>query len=247
MSDTLVNSVKKAFGILDILVFEDHESKGLGLFELSRKTAIKPNTLRNLLKTMIACGYVKQDEQSKYLAGPKCANIGVLNRLLPGTAALSWMEELLGQLSEKIAETVIFTVLSDGNRIRLINAEQVHPVKVDFKVLENEHIYLKTTGRVLTAWADNYSLQRILNRWGMPGDKWNQITSINALQRELERIRRQGFCLAYVRMAVPVFTHEGKLLGAMGSYAPAYRCPEEKQKMIIREMKLIAARIAVEL
>lgn len=65
MFEKIVNSVKKALDILDILIFEDIDRRGISLKELSERSGIRPNTLHNILKTMKQCGY----EQSVYDSG----------------------------------------------------------------------------------------------------------------------------------------------------------------------------------
>lgn len=249
MAGNLVNSVRKALDILDILVFEDFEGKGLGLFDLSRKTDIKPNTLHNLLKTMVSCGYVQQNTESKYMAGPKCANIGMLNTLSPGSAAYKRIEDIIKELGRKIDEAIVFTVLADGLRLPLLKVDHENPIKIDIASIENEHIYRKDTGRVLTAYADTYSLERILERWGLPEEKWNGIKDRAAFKKVLEEVRSKGFSLSYLRegdivsMAVPVLSRQDRLIGSMGSYAPAFRCNNEKQQQILFELKQAAEKI----
>ena len=46
----------------DLLIFEDLDKQGLRLSEISQKTDIKPNTLHNLLRTMIDKDYIQQYE-----------------------------------------------------------------------------------------------------------------------------------------------------------------------------------------
>ncbi|MDD5604259.1 MAG: helix-turn-helix domain-containing protein [Eubacteriales bacterium] len=102
MKDTLVQSVKKAAGIIDILVFSDIENGGIGLFDMARQLGLKPNTLHNLLKTLVHCGYVEQRPDSKYVAGPKCKAIGTVNIYAANTALNKAMRSKVTELSKKI-------------------------------------------------------------------------------------------------------------------------------------------------
>ena len=79
MSEKIVNSVKKALDILDILIFEDIDRRGISLKELSERSGIRPNTLHNILKTMKQCGFSRKGisrkpgsvcpEKKRYTAG----------------------------------------------------------------------------------------------------------------------------------------------------------------------------------
>ena len=249
MKDTLINSVKKAFDILDILVFENIGNTGIGLFELSKKLGIKPNTLHGILKTMIALGYVQQDEASKYLAGPKCLMVGMVNRFAQNSPLLQKIEALMKELSEKIGEFVIFAILADGLRIPVLRIEHNHPIKIDISLLENENIYSKTTGRILTAYANEYNLKRILDRWGYPKKEWEDIEDQQAFDKVLSIIKQEGYSKDFVLSAsvlsisVPILDKEKKLVGSLGSYAPLFRCDSKKQELILKELKRFAAMI----
>ena len=80
-SDRPIAAVQKALDVLDVLVFEDPNRCGLRLAELAARLNQKPATLRGILKTMIACGYVEQDAHARYRTGKRCEQIGALNRL----------------------------------------------------------------------------------------------------------------------------------------------------------------------
>ena len=50
-----------------------------------------------------------------------------------------------------------------------------------------------------------------------------------------------------VKFACPVLDENKKLIGALGSFAPAFRCPQHKQKDIIKTLVNIAEELSVEL
>ena len=250
MKDTLVNSVRKAMNLLDILIFEDFCSKGISLSELSRKTGIKTNTLHNLLKTMVACGYVQQNEDSKYLAGIKCSNIGIINRIRPGSKGLQDIEVILEEYMHELEESVVFTILADSLRVPLLRIEHNSPVKVDYAMLESDNIYEKDTGKILTCYADAYSFNKIKEKWGYPGQHWEGIEDEPAFDYAIKKLHKQGYSKSIVgdgsiiSIAVPVLDKNKVLIGALGSYAPVFRCDQEKQKAMIDKLKECALRIA---
>jgi len=55
-------------------------------------------------------------------------------------------------LSKTIDENVVFIVLVNGNRVPVLRVDHDNPVKADADTIENEHIYKKSTGRVLTVY-----------------------------------------------------------------------------------------------
>lgn len=251
MQDTLVQSVIKAAKILDILVFEDLDRKGLGLFDLARKMSLKPNTLHNLLKTLIACGYVRQKSDSRYVAGPKCEKIGTLNNSASGVFLAEKAEPILRDLSESIRENVILAILVNGKRIPVMRMNyDGNAIKVDTSFETEENLYSLNTGKILAAYADEHELDLILKEWGLPGEHWDQIRDMNSFLGTLKRLRSEGHIVTSLNrdtltsFAVPVTDSGGRLLYALGCYAPSFRCPDEVKEMIVKKMKKAAETLA---
>ena len=243
MAENLILSIKKALHIIDILVFEDFENKGIALSKLAKKTGQRTNTLHNILKTMVACGYVVQNEEGKYASGKKCKDIGRINKISPQSNFNKLITKSVLELSQKLGEAVLFTILINGNRVPIIFSEPDQLIKVDYTSLENENIYMKDTGRVLTSFADQANLSMIIDNWGMPGDNWNGINDMPALSGNIEAVRSKGYSLSIVAdgtlvsIAVPVC---GDLPGAIGCYAPLFRCDKEKQQFMLTQMQAAA-------
>ena len=76
-----VKAVGKALDLLDLLLFDHSWERGASLSELAATMQIPANTTHNLLKTMLACGYVSQIAAGRYAPGERCRQIGRLNLL----------------------------------------------------------------------------------------------------------------------------------------------------------------------
>lgn len=242
MEEKLVLSVKKAFDILDILVFEDIHSKGVSLTKLSEKTDIKPNTLHNLLKTMISCGYVQQNENSHYMAGKRCKQMGIINRFRITPEISEILNPALYKLCSSTGEAISFYVLDNGDRICYTNIQSSDIIKVDYTMLEENSIYDYPSGKVLVANCDKEALKEIVKKHGYPREYWNNASNMKQLEAEIEKAKKR-VCLKrtspdgkVVSYAIPVFTNDKKLLGSAGVYMPAYRANEQKEKLIIQEL-----------
>jgi len=243
MSETTIHSVKKALAILDILVFDDIDRNGMRLFNLAKKIDQKPNTVHNILKTMVACGYVIQNDKSQYLAGPKCDEMINAGRLSNNSVLIRKLKPLLYKLCERINESVILTALVNGNRIPLVSIKDSNIIRVDMSSDEMSHIYERPTGRVLVAFADATSFQNIRTKWGYPGEKWDNTFDDTAFNKLRKTIREQGYIIkseyndTIISIAVPVKDSAGRAMYSLGSYAPSFRCDSEKQEIILKELK----------
>jgi len=246
MEEKLVLSVRKALDILDILVFEDIHNKGVSLTKLSEKTGIKTNTLHNLLKTMIFCGYVQQNENLHYLAGKRCKQMGIINKFQITPEISEVLNEALYKLCSNTGESVSFYVLDNGDRISYTNIQSSDIIKVDYTMLEENSIYDYPSGKVLVANCDKDELKDIIEKHGYPHKYWNNISNMKQFEQEIEKARKLG-CLHRISpdgkvasYAAPIFTNDNKLLGSAGVYMPAFRASEEKEKLIINELMKFA-------
>jgi len=244
-----VMSVKKALDLLEMLLFQDVKHNGIRLSDMAAKLDIPDNTARNLLKTMIECGFVEQNAEARYIAGKKCQQIGTLNKF-SSESVNNAINSALDKFIEKIDETVTFAILSDGYRDIIAEASSQKAVKVVYEKTSSINIYSVVTGKILAAYADKDELARIIRRYGMPGEHWNNIKNMASLEKELQAIRKKGYCVLQVKnsetvtFAYPVLCREGRLIGSVGSYAPAFRCPQKKHGEIIKALKETALEIS---
>ncbi len=244
-----VQSVRKALDLLSVLAFEDLHRQGVPLTVLARRMKMPPNTAHNLLRTMAACGYVMQTEAGAYAAGPRCAEMARLNRILSGTAAQA-VRDRMEQLSRESGEAVTFAVLSDGRRVLVWQVQSQHVVRVDASALETRSIYAVPTGRVLLAFESGNERDKVIERYGLPGVEWGGIQSRAQLEKALAGVREQGQESIVpdgkdlASFAVPVLDSNGCAVGALGCYAPLFRCPPRKRAALLAQLLSAAKEIA---
>ncbi|OGV48640.1 MAG: hypothetical protein A2017_02885 [Lentisphaerae bacterium GWF2_44_16] len=244
-----VMSVKKALDLLEMLLFQDVKRNGIRLSDMAAKLNVPDNTARNLLKTMIECGFVAQNQEARYIAGKKCQQIGAINKYTSASVNNA-INRALDKFIEKIDETVTFAILSDGYRDIIAEASSQKTVKVVYEKTSSVNIYSVVTGRVLAAYADKDELAQIIRRYGMPGEHWNNIKNMNSLEKELQAIRKKGYCILSAKnsetmtFACPVLDKDDKLIGSVGSYAPIFRCPQKKHGEVIQALKEAAVELS---
>jgi len=246
-TDVPVRSVRKALELLEMIAMDDPGQTGITLTELAKRMAMLPNSTRNILKTMVVCGFVDQNHEGRYVPGAKIRSIGRLNYF--DGARLARIERLLVEFSGSIREASVFAILSRGRRIALAKAQSSQIIKIEPE-RETTELYVLPTGRVLAAYASPEELKTIIMINGWPGKAWNNISSQAALEKALASIRKAGGCVInpdsnqIASMAIPVLDANGGLIGALGAYAPCFRCPPERVKIIYRELEKIAQQIA---
>ncbi len=248
MGTRYVNSIIKAFTALNVLLFEDADRKGFSLSELSKRTGVPSNTLHNILRTMIYCGYAAQKEDSLYAGGIKQRQLEIIRQGDIKSSHRDLLRKLLEELQKAINEAVNLYILVNGNRIPLLMIDDSNVIRIDYKRMGKENVFKYSTGRILTAYADDYELNSILRRWGFPGENWDGINDRETLCKAREDLRAAGYCEMITpaggtfvsAFAFPLFDSSGKMAGALGSFAPVFRCDDAKRTLIMREMRKTA-------
>ncbi len=247
-----VMSVKKALDLLGILAFEDVRREGVRLSDLSSRLGLPLNTARNLLKTMICCGFVAQTDESRYIVGPVSQRMGMVNRLASASTT-AVVDDALRELSAKLGEGVVFAILSDGNRAALAAVDSNRQIRTMGEPRGSRNFYSYPTARVLTAYASESDRARIIERNGLPGAAWDAIDTPERLDHALAQIRKDGFCVIQeqsteiVGLAVAALDADGELLGSLGFHAPAFRCPPTRLGQIIEELQTATAELSKKL
>lgn len=244
MSDVPVKSVKKALDLFSLLVFDDPEMRGIELNVLAGRLGLPANTAHNLLKTMSVCGYVAQNAAGRYIAGPKCRRIGLLNQV-ENNKFKEKLSAVMERYTAEINEAMVFVTLHGGKRVVLIRTEPaLQVIRIDQQVVDAASIYDQPTGRVLTAFAGPEDYRLILKNYGAPDKRWP------GYERDMERIRKERQCLILPdpsginAFALPVSDSRGQMLGAIGCYSPAFRCNQQVREKILAALRRAAADIS---
>ncbi len=238
-----VIAVKKAFDLLSLLAFEDPKRQGMALKDLAEKLAMPPNTARNILKTMLLCGYATQIAGRKYVIGPNCRRIGASN-YVDSDVFKNRLSKVLSTYTAVIHEALVFTVLIDGKRQVIARSEPENQlIRIDSRMLDlNIPIYHVPTGRVMVANADNREYRDILKHNGDIFDKWA------TYEKDIQAIRKAGYCEynqdKQLRACAVAFRTGAGTLAAIGCHAPFYRCGNAKLQEILDVLHQAADELA---
>ncbi len=242
-----VKSVEKAMKLLDEIIFSDVSGKGKSLKELAEHFGLPVNTAHNLLKSLEMCGYVARSGRGVYVAGPKCYEMGraVLAASVDGRSQIL---DALEKFVEAEGEAIVCTILLEGERVMVAKVESNQAIRVAHSMVESTPFYGKPTGRILAAVADETSLEKIIERQGYPGEDWDGVSNKKDLEKALNALREAGVSRTteddLVALACPVFQPDGSAWGAIGTYAPAFRCNAARQKELTSALKNAAQNLS---
>jgi IclR family acetate operon transcriptional repressor len=244
-----VLSVKKALDLLDQIVESDLSGNTAKLAELAQRMSMPSNSVHNLLKTLVACGYVRQSGRGGYAPGYKCRQLGQIGHL-QRPASREKMEAALRRFAHDQGEDCVLAILVNGERVVLCYAEATQAVCISPTRMEKVPFYEKPTGRLLAALAGEAEFQQVLARQGLPGPQWENIQDEQTLRERLSALRRCGWCQiedqpeGLTALACPVNDLEGNAWGVVGTFAPSFRCSKKRSQELRQSLFVLAEELS---
>jgi len=222
-----VQSVERALSILEILA--DYGAP-MHLGQISEQARLRPSTAHRLLGTLISCGFVEQDTESRYRLGLKVFRIGNAATYVTDIRQIAapYMQELL----ERCNETVNLAVLDKGEVVYIdqLESNNIVVVRMFARVGNRGPAYCTGSGKVLLSGLSEEEFQRYLATTELVRFTTDTITDAKFLEREIERVRKDGYALDLgerdegVRcVAAPIKNYEGRVVAALSVSGPSMR------------------------
>lgn len=245
-----VQSVERTLRILEFLA---ERGQPLSLSDISNNLNLKISTVHRLLKTLIICGFARQDSYSgKYLLGIKNFNIGytALYSLDIRNIARSFLQQLV----DKYHETASIGILEQGDLIYIDQVESEKMVKMLARLGCRLPAHAHAMGKVLLASLSEAELDAFLKNKKLEKFTEKTITSPEQLKKELYIIRRQSYALDLEEtevgircVAAPIYNHLGNATAALGISAPSSRISALYLNELANAVKQTALDISVKL
>lgn len=243
----MIQAVERALEVLELVTGRD-EAVPLG--EIAAALHLHRATCANLVKTLVARGYLEQEAPRKgYTPGPMAY---YLARRGPWRGDLVVRAEpLLAELARKTRETVMLVTMHQGRRYTLVELAGEQAVQVRREALHDESVYRTATGRLLLAHlpAEQAAL---LARHGLPQEEWPEVKSEAQLEQALRAIREAGEIIEVeagqhvLRGAFPVW-EAGMMVAALGVFMPELRAGEGHGEAVMAAARETAKELSASL
>ncbi|MDF2463247.1 MAG: transcriptional regulator, IclR family [Ramlibacter sp.] len=211
-------------------------SDGLSLAELSVLLGSPKSSLLNLLRPLVAEGFLFHDG-SVYRLGPAIYRLAseVLNAwYLPRV-----MRPVMEQLAKQSGESVMLSVV-DVEKALLTYVDTVnspHPVRYQISVGTVRPLYASVAGRVLLAHADRGWRQKYLTDIALDSALALPLTKAS-LKREVEQIQQQGvgcavdvYATGLSAVAAPIFGGDGRCVACLNIAGPTERFSDALERL----------------
>jgi len=242
-----VKSVDRALHLLEIMAEEKREVE---LAELCKKTRINTTTLYRLLQTLQSRGFVAQDPHTgSYRLGLKLLELGhaVVDQIELRRIVLPFLQELM----EKTGETANLVILDEGEAIYIDKVESPSLLRTFSRIGKQAPAHATGVGKVLLAALSSEKVTEIIKTKGLCKLTENTITSPENLQKELEKIRENGFAIDNEEceigakcIAAPIRDYTNQVVAAVSVAGPSVRLHEERLGELMKVIREAASKIS---
>jgi len=241
-------TVSRAMAILETL----GEHKALSAARINEILGYHRSTLYRLLSTLQQLKYVRKDPESGfYTLSPRILRLAssVMVQQDIGSVAKPFMEAL----HEKTQETLHLAVLDDGELIYLGKMESTKNLRVAMNSREGQHgpLYCTGIGKVLLAWMEEDDFSSYVKKTSFVKYTESTLTNGQALQKEREHIRNDGYGLdreeheeGVFCVAAPIKDYFDRVVAALSVSLPSVRLNDELKEQLITDVKETAQKIS---
>lgn len=221
-----VQVVERMMKLLDLLA---GHPEPLALKQVSHRTGLHPSTAHRILAAMTAERLVDRVEPGRYRLGMRLLELGTLvrSRISVREIALPFMRDLHAQTGE----TVNLSVRQDDG---IVYVERTSSGRSAMRIVHmigaRAPLHVAAAGKLFLLEDGAARLKDYARRTGLAPHSRNSLTTLAALERDLDRIQRQGYAIdneeveTGVRcVAAPVRDHDGGLIAALSLSTPADR------------------------
>ena len=240
-----VQSVDRAISILEILA----DRGETGVSEVAAELGVHKSTASRLMSSLLTHGLVEQiSDRGRYRLG-----LGLVRLAGSVTSSLdvvSGSRDVTKALASQVGETVNIAVL-DNKQVLYVD-QVMGPSMVSMRSWLGQSVptHCTASGKVLTAWLDTPTrVSSRPNSWKKLAP--NTITSAEALEKELEQVRQNGFAVAYqemetdfVAVAAPIRNEHDEVTAALVISGPASRLKPQDFESLGHIVKLSAAKLS---
>ena len=213
-----VKSIERAFLIVDALAEEPREHS---LTELATTLGWPKSTVHGVLSTLVQYRYAEQSgETGRYRLGVRFFELGVkVGKMWDiRSIAMPYMQKLNAELGEMVQ----LGTEDRGEILYLEKLDSTHLIRIVSEIGGRLPIHCTGLGKAMLAFLPAATVKRIIREKGLASYTANTITNPAALERELSKIREQGYAiddgeimLGLRCVAAPIFDGKGQVCYAL--------------------------------
>lgn len=250
MTDSPPLAVKSADRVLDLFELLNQSAFGLSHSEIADHLGIPKSSLSQLLKTLVARGYVGYSPADKlYQLGDRLEELVRRKSRMRDLGALA--QPTLERLAKETRESAFLNVRS-GDNAKLV-AREIGPQALVTILHVGEVVPLHRTaaGRAILAFLARRTQEEYLARASFENAEGKAVSTAQELRKRLDEVAREGLCVAQdefilgvTGISAPVLAENGEALASLTISMPSVRFDADTRReiaaVLTRECRLLA-------
>jgi len=240
MEKKIIRSIDRALQVLELFSLEKPE---WGVTEISKALNIYKSNVHNVLTTLAEKGFVIKDSKTdKYKLGIKFFELGsiVIKNMDLRKIAHPYMEKLLKEFNE----TVHLGILVEGEILSIEQEESGQSLSPRIFIGKRAPLHCTGVGKAIMAYLPKDKFSFTIKEMGLIRYTENTISNEEELEKELEKIREQGYAVDNMEheegvrcVAGPIRDYTGKVSASLSVSGPAFRINENNIPNIAKKVK----------
>jgi len=240
MEKKIIQSIDRALQIFELFNLEKPE---LGVTEISKALNIYKSNVHNILSTLAEKSFVEKNPKTdKYKLGIKFFELGsvVIKNMDLRRIAYPYIEKL----SKEFNETVHLGILDKGRVVSVEREESDKSLCSHIEIGKRTPLHCTAVGKAIMAYLSEGEVSLIVKEKGLEKFTENTITTKEELEKELKKIREQGYTVDNMEheegvrcVAGPIRDYTGKVIASMSISGPAFRINESNVPNIVKKVK----------
>ena len=234
---------------VEILKLVSKNPEGITLDDICEQLSLPKTSAYDIITTLVEMGManVQKGQKQTYTIGLTAYRIGI--NYTNNLDFLGVIEPELKAFSREVGKTVFFGVRSDHEVVYICKFEPENPIITTATVGTKNPMYCTSLGKAILAYTDEGTRQQVTSRITFRRKTDNTIMTLEALERELDRVKSQGYALDAREMedhmecaGAPVFGPDNSVMGAI-SVSSLYK-PGEDYEALGRKKKKKAEEVS---
>ena len=222
---------------VEILKLVSKNPEGITLDDICEQLSLPKTSAYDIITTLVEMGManVQKGQKQTYTIGLTAYRIGI--NYTNNLDFLGVIEPELKAFSREVGKPVFFGVRSDHEVVYICKFEPENPIITTATVGTKNPMYCTSLGKAILAYTDEGTRQQVASRITFRRKTDNTIMTLEALERELDRVKSQGYALDAREMedhmecaGAPVFGPDNSVMGAI-SVSSLYKPGEDYEAL----------------
>ena len=227
-------SLQRGLRMLQLLA-QSH--RGLPAAEIAKLSGLPVSTVHRFLVNLESGGFLSRDNTGNYHLGVACVFLGEAAREQLDVRTVSLPH--LQVLNHRTRETVHLTVRHQASAVYIEKLDSPQPLRIHSRIGASVPLYCSAVGKILLAHMNEPEREKLLSQLELQRFTENTVGSIQELQTQLARVRRNGYACdleeheLHVRcIAAPIWDHTGSVNASLSVTGPGFRMSSARLREI---------------